>query len=84
MSVLPTNHATCLTDSLNDYFDETFEKDSKTIDELEINYKTHSERLLQKIDSIITIPSKFLDAEKLKAKNSPEHNHIRFDYRFIN
>ena len=56
--------------SLNEYFDETFERDSKAIDELETNYKTDSERLQQQIASIITAPSKFLDVEKLKAEKA--------------
>jgi wobble nucleotide-excising tRNase len=56
--------------SLNDYFDETFERDSKVIDELETNYKTDSARLQQEIKSIIATPSKFLDVEKLKAEKA--------------
>jgi len=54
--------------SLNEFFDETFEADTKAIDDLFTNYKTDSERLRQQLDSIITNPSKFLDVEKLKAE----------------
>ena len=56
--------------SLNDYFDEQFESDSKAIDELETNYKTDSERLQQQIDSILADPSPFLDVEKLQAEKA--------------
>lgn len=53
---------------LNDYFDETFETDSKAIDYLATNYETDAARLQQQIASIIEAPSRFLDVEKLKAK----------------
>jgi wobble nucleotide-excising tRNase len=55
-------------ESLNEYFDETFLTDSKTIDDLLANYSTDSERLQQQIVSIIAAPSKFLDVEKLKTE----------------
>lgn len=58
------------TKSLNDYFDEQFESDSKAIDDLETNYKTDSERLQQQINSILADPSKFLDVEKLKPEKA--------------
>lgn len=54
--------------SLNEYFDETFETDSKEIDDLATNYKTDSARVQQQIASVIAAPSKFLDVEKLKAE----------------
>lgn len=54
--------------SLNDYFDETFETDSKAIDDLVTNYKTDSARLQQQIASIIAAPTKYLNVEKLKAE----------------
>ncbi|WP_054030176.1 AAA family ATPase [Desulfatitalea tepidiphila] len=53
--------------SLNEYFDEAFETDSKAIEDLVTDYKTASERLQQQISSIIANPSRFLDIEKLKA-----------------
>ncbi|MHB9129970.1 MAG: AAA family ATPase [Armatimonadota bacterium] len=56
--------------SLNDYFDETFEIDSKDIDDLVTNYTTDAERLQQQVAAIIAAPSKFLDVEKLKAEKS--------------
>lgn len=54
--------------SLNEYFDEAFERDSKAIDELSTNYRTDSARIQQQIAGIIAAPSKFLDVEKLKAE----------------
>jgi wobble nucleotide-excising tRNase len=59
-----------LAKSLNEYFDETFEKDSREIVELENNYKTDTERLQNKLEAIISSPSKFLDVEKLKAEKA--------------
>lgn len=56
--------------SLNEYFDETFVTDSKAIDDLATNYSTESARLQQQITSIITTPSRFLDADKLKAEKA--------------
>jgi wobble nucleotide-excising tRNase len=54
--------------SLNEYFDKTFETDSKAIDDLSASYKTDADRLQQQVISVIATPSKFLDVEKLKAK----------------
>lgn len=51
---------------LNEYFDETFLTDSKSIDDLVENYATDAARVQQQVASIITAGSKFLDAEKLK------------------
>ncbi|OQB75688.1 MAG: hypothetical protein BWX92_02494 [Deltaproteobacteria bacterium ADurb.Bin135] len=52
--------------SLNEYFDEAFEADSKAIDDLVTNYRTDSSRLQQQLSSIIIDPSKFIDIEKLR------------------
>lgn len=54
--------------SLNDYFDETFDADSKAIEGLAANYETDAARLQQQIMSIIEVPSRFLDVEKMKAE----------------
>jgi wobble nucleotide-excising tRNase len=54
--------------SLNEYFDEAFETDSKAIDALTINYKADSEQLQEQLGLIVAAPSKFLDVEKLKAE----------------
>lgn len=54
--------------SLNEYFDEAFETDSKAIDNLTANYKADATRLQQQIASIIVAPSKFLDVEALKSE----------------
>lgn len=65
--------------SLNDYFDEAFERDSKAIIQLETDYMTDSERLQQQIESIITAPSKFLDVEKLRAEKALLDSKITVD-----
>jgi wobble nucleotide-excising tRNase len=54
--------------SLNEYFDETFETDSKAIDNLAANYVRDAARLQQQLTAIITSPCKFLDVEKLKVE----------------
>lgn len=54
--------------SLNEYFDEAFEADSKAIEDLLTNYMTDSSRLQQQLSSIITEPSKFIDVEKLRVE----------------
>ena len=54
--------------SLNEYFDETFEKDVSAIETLLTNYKTNGERLQQSLQSVLDNPSKFLDVDKLKAE----------------
>lgn len=54
--------------SLEDYFDETFIADSKTIDDLVSDYITDTERLQQQIDGIIAAPSRFTDVDKLKSE----------------
>ncbi|AMQ26602.1 TPA: AAA family ATPase [Legionella pneumophila] len=53
------------TKSLTEYFDETFEKDTKAIDDLEANYKSQATRLQQEITEIISKPYRFLNIEKL-------------------
>jgi len=52
--------------SLNEYFDVMFETDSKAIDNLMTDYSADADRLSQQVSSIIAVPSKFLDIEKLK------------------
>ena len=54
--------------SLNEYFDETFETDSKAIDDLISMYSSEALRLQTQINLIIATPSKFLDNDKLKAQ----------------
>ncbi len=56
------------TQSLNEYFDETFLTDTKSIDDLLTNYKTDSARLQHQIATIIDGQYKFLEIEKIKAE----------------
>jgi wobble nucleotide-excising tRNase len=56
------------TQSLNEYFDETFLSDTKAVDDLAINYVTDAARIQQQLAAIITSPSKFLDIERLKTE----------------
>lgn len=52
--------------SLTEYFDETFETDSRAINDLEVNYKSEVFHLQQKITEIISKPPLFLNIEKLE------------------
>lgn len=54
--------------SLEDYFDETFIADSKTIDDLVSDYITDTERFQQQVDGIIAAPSRFIYIDKLKSE----------------
>jgi len=69
--------------SLNEYFDETFEKDSKAINELGSNYKIDSGNLQKEINLIITAPSKFLDIEKMKSAKSQLDSKISLNIQHI-
>ena len=59
-----------LAQNLREYFDETFERDSKAIEELVAHYETNADRVCQCIDTILAAPPKFLDAEKLKTEKA--------------
>ncbi|MEW8333767.1 MAG: AAA family ATPase [Candidatus Thiodiazotropha sp.] len=54
--------------SLNAYFDEAFETDSKAIEDLATDYETEAARVQQQVMSIIEAPSRFLEVEKMKAE----------------
>jgi wobble nucleotide-excising tRNase len=56
------------TQSLNEYFDETFVTDSKAIDDLATDYATDAARLQHELAAIIATPSRFLDVEKIKTE----------------
>lgn len=54
--------------SLSEYFNESFERDSKAIAALLGNYKTDAARILQELGKILVTPSKFLDVEKFRSE----------------
>lgn len=54
--------------SLNEYFDEAFVADSRAIDDLATDYATEAARIQKRLASIIALPLKFLDVEKLRAE----------------
>ena len=72
-----------LAKSLNKYFDEQFEKDTKAIDQLLTDYKTESQRLQQSIQAMLNAPSKFLDAEKLKSEKDLLDANVRLNIQQI-
>ncbi len=72
-----------LENSLTEYFDEAFESDTATIKKLYTDYKADSERLQQSLQTLIDNPSKFLDAEKLKAESDLLDSKIRISIQRI-
>ena len=69
--------------SLNDYFDETFETDSRAIEDLATNYETDAARVQQQIVSIIETPSRLLDVEKMKAEKELLDSKITINIQHI-
>ena len=58
------------TQSLADYFNESFEGDSKSIREIEISYIADAKQVMEQVAFIIATPSKFIDLEKLKMEKA--------------
>lgn len=56
--------------SLAEYFDETFEADSKAIDILISEYAADSSDIQTRVGNIIATPGKFLDVETLKSQKA--------------
>ncbi|MCK9987120.1 MAG: hypothetical protein AzoDbin1_03592 [Azoarcus sp.] len=54
--------------SLSEYFNESFERDSKAIGSLLDKYKTEAARVLQELGQILASPSKFLDVAKFQSE----------------
>ena len=54
--------------SLNEYFDDTFERDNATINTLVTDYATESSRILQQVQAIIDLHSEFIDNGKLESE----------------
>jgi wobble nucleotide-excising tRNase len=54
--------------SLSEYFNESFERDSKAIASLLDNYKTEAACVLQELGQISASPSKFLDVGKFRGE----------------
>ncbi len=65
-----------LADSFAEYFDEAFEKDAASVEELRKGYKLEGERLHNALQAVLTSPSGFLDAVKFKSESDI------FDARF--
>lgn len=55
-------------DSLEAYFDETFEADKRVIDELVSSYETDAVAVQQQVNGILDTPGLFVDADKLEAQ----------------
>ena len=63
--------------SLNEYFDESFEADTKAIERLYTDYKANSERLTLSLQGILNTPSRFLDVDRLKLERELLESNIR-------
>jgi wobble nucleotide-excising tRNase len=53
--------------SLNEYFDDAFDRDMKAIDRLADAYKDGSARIQEHIGTLLANPSRFLDVDKLRS-----------------
>ena len=69
--------------SLNEYFDETFEADTKAIEQLNIDYTSSAELLLQQLKQILVSPSEFLNIEKFKSEKELLESIIQTNLRRI-
>lgn len=56
--------------SLAGYFDETFEKDTQTIADLQADYYRDSQALLVRLQAVVDVQSKFLDKDTFIAEQS--------------
>lgn len=63
--------------SLNEYFDESFETDTKVIEQLYTDYKSNSTRLTLSLQGILDAPSRFLDVDRLKLERELLESSIR-------
>ena len=69
--------------SLNEYFDETFEKDTKAIERVESDYTKHAEGIHNHLNSILSAASKFLEVEKLDAQRKVLNSKIALNLQRI-
>lgn len=65
--------------SLSEYFNESFERDSKAIALLIDNYKTETIRVLQELEHILAAPSTFLDVEKFRGERDLLESKLRLN-----
>ena len=72
-----------LEESLNEYFDETFVAETAAIEKLYNDYKTDSECLTQRVQTLLDDPSKFLDVEKLQAESDLLKSKIRINVQSL-
>ena len=72
-----------LEDSLNEYFDETFEGDTAELEKLYADYRCDAERLQQSVQSLLANPSEFIDAEKIQSESDLLDSKIRINIQRI-
>ncbi len=56
--------------SLDEYFDETFTRDSKAIDHLVEHYRRDAEGVQEQLTTLLDTPYRFLDVDRLKARKT--------------
>jgi len=69
--------------SLNEYFDEAFEKDTNEIEKLYTDYQTISQRLALSFQTVLDAELKFIDLDKLKTEKDLFDSKIRFNIKQI-
>lgn len=65
--------------SLEDYFDESFEADTKAIDDVIATYETHAKVIAGTLDTILASPPSLLDAAALSAKKKLFDSHVEIN-----
>ena len=72
-----------LEESLNEYFDETFEAHTATLVKLYGEYKNDAQQLQQSIQILLDDPSNFIDVEKIQLESDLLDSKIRINIRRI-
>ena len=72
-----------LEENLNEYFDESFNKDTASIEKLYLEYKTDSDRILHSIQALLEEPSRFLNAEILQSEFALLNSKIQSNIQHI-
>lgn len=69
--------------SLKEYFDETFEQDSKAISTLVKEYTADADTIKSNVENIIKAPGKFLNVEEMKSQKALLDQRIRTNQQYL-
>ena len=72
-----------LAQSLTDYFDEAFEKDTSAVDNLFAAYKSNSKGLQEELQTLLERPSKFLSLEQIEPAKDLLDSKIQLNIQLI-